>query len=191
MMKKLIVVALTIFVVLALSSSAALAHRGPDEKDHKYGASGESNVTFMSFYQVVPVKPYADIIWDGARGQIKYNLAGATFDFDFNGHALDPETEYSLIRSVHVGMPMALDILAVGTPNDGGNIQLAGSYDFDEDLVGARIFLVPSAIIGEGGSLFPGFVERIGEVLFDHTVPDPTSPGVWVGVIDYDDTDVP
>lgn len=37
------------------------------------------------------------IVDDGTWGKMKYNLEGPTFDFVFNGHGLEPNTEYSLI----------------------------------------------------------------------------------------------
>jgi len=118
----------------------------------KDGQAGKSNVAHLYLYEKDPSD--WSIVEDGAWGKMKYNLAGPTFDFVFNGHELEPNMDYSLIYYAdgwpgdHPGA-----LIASGTSNKGGNIHLAGSPDLGMDLPdsddanypdGAKIWLVPS-----------------------------------------------
>ena len=118
----------------------------------KNGPAGNSNIAHLYLYE----KNTTDwsIIDDGAWGKMKFNLAGPTFDFVFNGKGLEPDTDYSLIYYADPwpgNNPGAL--IANGTSNGGGNIHLGGSTELDMDLphiddlnnqTGAKIWLVLS-----------------------------------------------
>lgn len=82
----------------------------------------------------------------GAKGEMAYNLSGDRFQFVFTGTKLEPNTEYTLIRSLEpeVTLPSRFEILASGTANAGGSLYIADSYRFNLNLLSARILLIPS-----------------------------------------------
>ena len=170
-MKKLIGIGVAVVMVLALGLAVAAA---PPDKGLKglKGPAGNSNVAFVELWE----KDAAwQIVEDGAWGKLKYNLEGPTFDFVFNGHGLEANTEYSLIYYADFedrynvwggNNPGAL--IASGTSNGGGNIHLMGPVELSMDLPcspdanidihdysgppdnyvnahGAKIWLVPSS----------------------------------------------
>ena len=119
-------------------------------------ASGKSNAN-LYLYEKDPND--WTIVEDGARGKLRYNLAGAEFDYGFNGHGLEAYTEYSLIYypEPQTDWPWPVTVIDSGVSNNGGNINLAGSVDLNMDLpdpynpdVGAKIWLVlTDDIIGD------------------------------------------
>ena len=83
-----------------------------------------------------------------------YNQSGPTFDYVFNGHGLQPNEKYSLIYYADPwpgNHPGAL--IANGTSNAGGNINLNGSKSLginiptapDTNTTGGKIWLVLSS----------------------------------------------
>ena len=180
-MKKVLAVTLTLALALVLSSSAAVADRGDNPSHHKEGGVGSSNVGFVHYYQLIWEQlpdgtwQWTEVVWNGAWGKLKFNLAGPTFDFLFNGHGLQPNTEYALVRATGAAPP--LTILASGTTNGGSQIHLAGSHDFQEDLSNPQIWLVLGEHVNDDG-WWADFTPN--EYLFDQ---EPS--------LDYDDTDVP
>jgi hypothetical protein len=87
-------------------------------------------------------------------GVLKYNLEGPVFEYLFNGHGLQPDTDYSLI---YYADPWPGDnpgaLIASGTTDIDGNIHLKGSKNLDMDLPniadenypnGAKIWLISS-----------------------------------------------
>ncbi len=118
--------------------------------------AGKSNVGFLELYQQ---DSSGSIIGDGARGKMKFNLAGSDFGFLFNGHRLDPNTPYTLMRSREplLTLPYRFEVMASGQSNGGGNLHIAGSYNFDIDLVTAKFLLVP-AIAGSSTKHLVGFL---------------------------------
>ena len=146
--KKIFIIAIAAMLVCALTVPVTAMAVG------KNGQAGESNVAFLSLYEKDPSDNWS-IVDGGAWGKMKYNLAGPTFDFVFNGHGLEASTDYSLI---YYADPWPGDnpgyLIASGTTNRGGNINLVGSVDpgmnfpnFPDAnyLKGAKIWLVLSA----------------------------------------------
>lgn len=143
----LFVAALVVMSMVAVGTAVAA----------KNGPAGNSNIAHLYLYE----KNTTDwsIIDDGAWGKMKFNLAGPTFDFNFNGHGLEPNTEYSLIYYPDkTGNPWPrTDIICLGsdTANDGGNVHIANSKELNTDLPdtsvdinsGAKIWLVLSSDI--------------------------------------------
>lgn len=128
----------------------------------KYGAAGKSNTGHLYLYEKNP----ADwtIVKDGARGKMKYNLSGQTFDFVFNGKKLEPNVDYSLIYYPDPWPGNNLIVLGTGTANKSGNIHIQGSantgnlpttadqnYNGGKDP-GAKIWLVKSSDITTTGT---------------------------------------
>ncbi len=131
-MKKLIAISLAVVLVLTLGAGVALAAG-------KNGQAGKSNIAHLYLYEKNPAD--WSIFEDGAWGKMKYNLAGSTFDFVFNGHGLQPNTEYRLIyyadfedRYVNWGGDNPGALIATGTTNPGGQLHLAGSPELNMDL---------------------------------------------------------
>jgi hypothetical protein len=175
-MKKLLFVLVAAFVVLSLAVVPTLAG--------KHDPVGKSNVGRLYLYEKDP--DTWEIVDGGAWGKMKYKLAGRTFRFVFNGHGLEPKTEYSLIYYADPwpgNNPGAL--IASGTSNRGGNIHLAGSPDLGMDLPdaadenypdGAKIWLVLSDDYDETNTKMADWNPT--EYLFEHNL------------ITFDDTDV-
>jgi hypothetical protein len=134
-MKKLVLVAV-VFVFLFAAVGTAFA-KG------KSGAAGKSNVSHLYLYE--KDASYV-IVPNGAWGKMKYNLSGPTFNFVFNGHALELSTSYALIY--YNGWT---DIVCLGNAmsDEYGNVHIAGSVTIgslieSEGLPGAKIWLVLS-----------------------------------------------
>jgi len=147
--KKMKTKTIAFLVIAAVVVSTAVVGIAMAAKDEQ---AGKSNVAHLYLYEKDPSD--WSIVEDGAWGKMKYNLAGPTFDFVFNGHELEPNTDYNLIYYADAwpgNNPGA--IIASGTSNNGGNINLAGSPDLGMDLPdsddanypdGAKIWLVLS-----------------------------------------------
>jgi len=93
------------------------------------------------------------IVAGGAWGKMTYNLSGPEFAVVFNGHGLQANTNYSLIYYADPwpgNHPGAL--IASGTTNGGGEINLVNSVNLgmnlpgagDANTTGAKIWLVLS-----------------------------------------------
>ena len=136
------------------------------------GQAGNSNNAFIELWQKDPAT--WEIVEDGAWGKLKYNLAGAEFEFLFNGHGLEPGAEYSLIIYNDPWPGTGSVLLASGTACEYGNIHLAGSIELGADLADAKIWLVLSSDFD--GSQMVGWNPT--EYLFEYDL------------ISYDDTDV-
>ena len=121
-------------------------------KAGKNGQAGQSNIAHLYLYEKNPSD--WTIVDSGSWGKMTYNQSGPVFDYIFNGHKLEPNTDYSLIYYADPwpgNHPGAL--IASGTSNNGGNINLSGSVDIGMDLPdaddanypnGAKIWLVLS-----------------------------------------------
>ena len=147
-------------------------------------ASGKSNAE-LYLYEKDPTD--WTIVEDGARGKLRYNLAGPEFEYGFNGHGLEAYTDYSLIYypEPQTDWPWWVKVIDSGTTNNGGNINLAGSVNLGRDLDdppyegapdgGAKIWLVLTDDINKYSEL-QGWNPT--EYLFENNL------------IFYDDTDV-
>lgn len=110
MKKKLAILAATAsFLAMAVP---VLAKKGPT------GPAGKSGMSHLYLHE----KDQTDwsIMEDGAWGKITYGD-----EFVFNGHGLDPEVEYTLVRYTDPwpGTPVCL---GSDVANNGGNVHVAG-----------------------------------------------------------------
>ncbi|MHC4574573.1 MAG: hypothetical protein ACYS76_10655 [Planctomycetota bacterium] len=116
--------------------------------------AGKSNVGHLYLVEKVPSGEWP-VVEDGAWGKMKYNLSGSTFDFVFNGHGLEPDTDYTLIYYPDKdGNPWPReDIMCLGeaAADEEGNVHIKGSEDTGDlpnpetDInEGAKIWLVLS-----------------------------------------------
>lgn len=192
-MKKYLVLVLAVLMIGALATGALAGKHGP---------AGKSNVEHLYLYE-----KWAHAGWDweildgGAWGKMTFRTAGPEFWFVFNGHGLEPNTDYSLI---YYADPWPGDnpgaLIASGTSNRGGNLHLAGSIDLGIDLPdsadanypgGAKIWLIPSAYYDSTGCAVTGWP---GPYNADPGVPSwQAAPAGWLfehNLITYHDTDV-
>jgi hypothetical protein len=156
-MKKILLTCFVCVLTIALAGPALVAAQ-PDWGDEGLKGhicqAGKSNNAFIELWE--KDSETWDIIGDGAWGKLKYSLTGTTFDFHFNGHGLEPLTEYSLIYYPDSWPGTGLIIFDTATTNEGGNIIIKGSYEIpylptDEDENdGAKIWLVLSSDLGDG-----------------------------------------
>jgi len=197
-MKKYIILVLIVLLIGALTVGVLAG---------KTGQAGKSNTGHLYLYQKTYVDPadgdYLDVD-GGAWGKMKYNLAGETFDFVFNGHGLVPGMNYTLIYYPDPWPGEGLICLGEGTVNGGGEIHIAGSVDdtgdlpfltdenyaapttYADDSEGAKIFLVPSDDVDCVGQEMTGWtgphsgdINGVNIYLFEDEL------------ITFDDVDVP
>ena len=122
-MKKVILLVVTCAVLISLvAGSTVMAAGKPNAELYLY----EKNPSTW------------EIDEDGARGKLKYNLSGAEFEYGFNGHGLEANTNYSLIYypEPQTAWPCGVMTIDGGMTNRGGNINLVGSIDLGMDLTG-------------------------------------------------------
>jgi len=84
----------------------------------KQGQSGKSNISHRDLDAQ-----------DGSMswGKIKFNISGDTLKFVFNGHELEPGTEY-VLKTTKV-------ILGTATANESGDVHIAGTIDDADALM--------------------------------------------------------
>ena len=175
-MKKYLVFALAVLVIGALVTGVLAAG--------KTGGAGKSNIAHLYLYEKDP--DTWDIVPGGAWGKMKYNLSGPTFDYVFNGHRLEPNTDYSLIYYIEpqTTWPTPVEVIDSGTSNGGGNIHLGGSHDFGHDLE------IVYRALGHNSSKI--WLVLTGDLSADQTQLvgwNPTEYLFEYDLISYDDTD--
>jgi len=171
---------IALLAIAAVVVSTAVVGMAMAAKD---GQAGNSNVAHLYLYEK---DSGWNIVEDGAWGKMKYNLAGPTFDFVFNGHELEPNTDYSLIYYAdgwpgdHPGA-----LIASGTSNKGGNIHLAGSPDLGMDLPDSADANYP-----DGAKIWLVLSDDYDGTNTKMTVWNPTDYLFENNLITYEDTDV-
>jgi hypothetical protein len=152
-LRKIVIFSLVAVMVVALSGIAIVSAKPDLGEKGLIGPAGKSNNAFMELWEKDPST--WDIIDDGAWGKMKYHLTASTFNFLFNGHGLEPGTEYSLIYYPDPWPGDGLIILGTATVNDEGNIHIKGSVDTGDlpietdENEGAKIWLVLSSDVDE------------------------------------------
>jgi hypothetical protein len=129
-MKKLsMLLAIVMLLVVAIPT---LAKNPKSPADHNGLNKGKSEMQHLYLYE----KDSADwsVIEDGAWGKMTFN----TDRFVFNGHGLEAETSYSLIKYNGTDWPEA-HCIATGMSGSDGNIHLSGD---EMDPYGDKIWLV-------------------------------------------------
>ncbi|MFC2069206.1 DUF4382 domain-containing protein [Chloroflexota bacterium] len=108
---------------------------------------GEENEGELHLYEKDPdgVDDISDneddwsIVEEGASGKLEYNLSGETFDFEFEGEGLEPDTSYTLIYYADPwpgnGDPAETGAwIMSGTSDGNGELELQESVDLNTDL---------------------------------------------------------
>ncbi len=135
-MKKYLVLVLIVLIIGSLFTVVIAA------------PAGKSNVGLLYLYE----KDLAtwEIIEGGAWGKMKYNLSGDEFEFVFNGHGLEADTEYTLIYYPDGWPGNGLICLGTATADEYGDVHIMNSVNtgdlpaiYDTNYpVGAKIWLV-------------------------------------------------
>jgi hypothetical protein len=115
------------------------------------GQAGKSSVNHLYLVEKNPTNPLWPIISDGAWGKMTFKDT-QNGKFDFNGHKLTPKAEYSLIYYPDPWPGTGCKVLGTGTANKGGNVHIAGKFDFNTIPIagdqnapsGSKIWLVLS-----------------------------------------------
>jgi hypothetical protein len=107
------------------------------------GRAAKSKLAFVEFYEM---DASGGVVPDGAKGKLQYKQSGPSFDFVFNAQRLEPNTDYTLIRSrePEVAIPNRAEVICRGVSNAAGNLHMADSYKFNLDLLSAKFLLIPS-----------------------------------------------
>jgi len=138
-----------LMLVLALAAAVALVVSPVYAKGNS-GQAGKSNIAhlYLDPYGNNPFEPDA---W----GKVKYNLAGETLDFVFNGHQLTPWQYY--------GMYSKGQLLGVGMANEFGDVHIKGSFGMCEDvnIEGGRFNLWTVDVVEDDESIVETKVGRI------------------------------
>ena len=144
MKRKIFIIILTIILISSgMLGSVAAAKRVNNPH-------GKANVSHLYLFEKDPTT--WEIIDHGAWGKMKYLRSGLEFTFNFNGHGLTPELEYSLIYYPDPWPGPGIILLGEGITDIYGDIKIKGSV-IVEDLPlehdynypdGAKIWLVLS-----------------------------------------------
>lgn len=128
-----------------------------------------------------PNRPVQDgwFVLGTKTGTLTYGVKDDKFNYTFvtSGLAAAPGTSYSLI---HYADPYpgngagSVGLIGSGLANGSGEISLAGSPDFDKDMINAKVWLVPSASYNAGTKSIIGWAPTT--YLFD------------TGLLDYYDS---
>jgi hypothetical protein len=128
----------------------------PVRSDGPSGESGKSNIGHLYLYEKDPTT--WENIEGGAWGKMKYILSGEAFVFVFNGHGLEPGTEYTLIYYPDPWPGSGLICFGSDTADESGNVHIKGATEtgklppdelVDENCAdGAKIWLVLSNDVG-------------------------------------------
>jgi len=94
MKKKVIGLLLAVSLVMSVVALSAVAVAKSPNAKVPNGPAGKSNVAHLYLFEKDPAT--WEIVEEGAWGKMKYNLAGSEFEFVFNGHGLEPGSDYTL-----------------------------------------------------------------------------------------------
>jgi len=111
----------------------------------------------------------------GAWGKMDFRPSGRTFRFNFQGHGLEPGTDYTLIYYPDPWPGTGLVCLGTGTSNQGGQILISERVETadiptedDENEEGGKIWLVLSSDVDCEGAVITGWNPT--EYLFEYNL---------------------
>ena len=150
-MKRKLAICILLCAVTALVAGTATPGQKSIKAKIPNGPAGKSHVGHLYLFEKDPTT--WEIIDDGARGKMKYNLSGPEFDFVFNGHGLEPGLDYTLIYYPDPWPGEGLICLGEGTSDFDGNVHIKNTLDTgimpsmdDENYPdGAKIWLILSS----------------------------------------------
>lgn len=148
------IAALSVLAMLAFATIAYAAKPTPIPAAVN-GLEHPGQASQLYLYQKNPLN-WDEIVSGGAWGKMMFNSDKSTFVF--NGHALEPNTDFSLIYYPDPWPGDGLMVLGMGTSDANGNVHIAGN-DFDFGLIpiesdlnkdnGAKIWLVLSSDVDD------------------------------------------
>jgi len=160
-MKKTLLVSSFIILFMALvamSPALAVKPNGPSAYNglHK----GNSGVKHLELYEkkIDPVTSEWSPVEKGAWGKMGFSEDS----FVFNGHKLESNTEYTLIRYEDPWPGSPVTCLGEGASNKGGNIHLSGEMKED----GPKVWLVLSDDVDCDNAIMTGWNQL--EYLFEY-----------------------
>ena len=147
--RKIISILIIVILVSIIFSTSPVIGK-PSNKSH-----GKANVGQLCLFEKDPTT--WDIIKNGAWGKLKYLHSGPEFDFNFNGHGLLPEIEYSLIYYPDPWPGYGLIVIGKASTDIYGDIKIKGAIiiedlptEYDDNYPnGAKIWLVLSQDVDE------------------------------------------
>jgi len=151
-LKKVIVfIVVSAFIMTALFSLATVAFAGKPNGPAAYNGlnRGSSDMQHLELY--AKDADWAPIV-NGPSGKLTFN----SDRFVFNGHKLQPNTDYTLIVYDQIddgeAWPGTGPALASGTSSNGGNLNLRNVF-VSTVLDDAKIWLVPTSDVNQAGEL--------------------------------------
>lgn len=108
-------IAILLGVIALLVCAVPALAKGPG------APAGKSNEAHLYLYEKIPSGAWP-VVEGGAWGKMTYGS-----DFVFNGHGLEPKTDYTLIRYTDPWPGTPVTCLASGVSNAGGNLNLSGT----------------------------------------------------------------
>ena len=155
-MRKIIIILVTCSLAVALAGTG-IASAAIDGKDVGLrgimGQAGKSNNAFIELWE--KDSETWEINTEGAWGKLKYSLTGTTFFFHFNGHGLEPGSEYALIYYPDPWPGTGLIVFGSDIADEEGNVHIMGSVDLEalpieaDENEGAKTWLVLADDVGE------------------------------------------
>lgn len=114
----------------------------------KNGPAGNSPIGHLYLYE--KDSSTWEVVEGGAWGKMTYRLSGKNFSCVFNGHQLDPLTDYSLVKYTDPWDGDPLVVIAEGTSDEYGNVHFGwqapvGLGNHGKDVPGYKIWLILTA----------------------------------------------
>lgn len=137
-MKKILIAIGIVAILVCLLAVPVVADRN--------GPAGNSSVGHLYLYEKNPST--WQIVEGGAWGKMTYRLSGESFSCVFNGHGLELDVNYSLIKYTDPWPGTPVVVIASGIANDEGNIHLSGSADlgaYGSGFDGYKVWLIVSS----------------------------------------------
>lgn len=173
MKKKFVGIFLAAILVMSVVALGAVAVAKPGNVPN--GQAGKSNVAHLYLFEKVPSDEWP-IVEEGAWGKMKYNLEGPEFEFVFNGHGLEPGSDYTLIYYPDPWPGNGLICMGNGTADEEGNVHIKESVDTGDlpaegdENDGAKIWLVLSSDVDCEDAYMSGWNPT--EYLFEYDLID-------------------
>lgn len=150
-MYKKVAILVTVVALAGLVFAGVVSGKNITKGKIPNGPAGRSHISHLYLFEKNPET--WEIVDGGAWGKMKYNHIGSAFSFVFNGHALEPDMDYTLIYYPDPWPGSGLICLGEGTADIDGNVHIQNTMDIgdlptmeDENYPdGAKIWLVFTA----------------------------------------------
>ncbi|UCE61303.1 MAG: hypothetical protein JSU63_06060 [Phycisphaerales bacterium] len=151
MTKKITLVGSVALIVGALAVQASARESREGRKTQTRAQQKQPNMQHLYLFEKDPAT--WEIVEDGAWGKMNHKRSGPMFSFVFNGHALEPDLDYTLIYYPDPWPGSGLICLGEDTTDVYGNVHIVSAVEtgdlpaeYDDNFeFGAKIWLVLSA----------------------------------------------